>query len=417
LTWTRQIKQYGIDVPYITLEGSSDEKWKQLDRFGDGLIIIHYPGAAAMCSRARKKRKAGRKLEISPTMLSRFAKRVDAVVFDESTRLGHRASLTSQLGRMLAKRVGIRYNLAGRPFGRDPTLVWQQQKLIDGGASFGPTLGLFQAAFCSEEENDFAGEYARDYKFKKQMMPQFTRLLQHRSITYAEGECLDLPPYEAIIEEISLPSEAAAYYRNIVRGVRQAAGNFRELKGIFIRMRQLSSGFVGFKDDETGERAQIEFTVNPKLDRLLELVDELPQGRKLVVFYEFTWSGRRIVEALGRLGIGCIWLWSGTKDSDGSQERFMCDPGCEIAVINSRVGAYSIDGLQDVANYVCFYESPVSCLDREQAEKRLRRQGQRRCVFQYDLVVRGTKDQLILDYHKEGRDLFAELRRDAGILM
>jgi SNF2 family DNA or RNA helicase len=94
------------------------------------------------------------------------------------------------------------------------------------------------------------------------------------------------------------------------------------------------------------------------------------------------------------------------------QERFQTDPGCRFAVINNKVGAYSIDGLQYVANYLFVYESPVPVIDREQMERRLIRDGQANTVFIYDLVVQGTLDSRILDFHREGDDLLAALRED-----
>ena len=184
------------------------------------------------------------------------------------------------------------------------------------------------------------------------------------------------------------------------------------MKNAFIRRRQVSSGFVGVVDDETGEKAEIEFVENPKLDWTLELAESIPEGHKIVIFYEFTWSGRKLTEALTKLGLNPIWLWSGTKNSREELNRFETDPSCEAAVINHRVGAYSLDGLQKVANYTVFYESPVSVIDREQAERRLRRDGQLRKVFQYDPVVRGSVDRKILEFHKEGEELMTALLRD-----
>ncbi len=134
------------------------------------------------------------------------------------------------------------------------------------------------------------------------------------------------------------------------------------------------------------------------------------------MFYDFTFSGRRIYEALKARERGAIWLWSGTKDSAGDLRAFQEGPDVEVAVVNNRVGAYSLDGLQ-VANYLFFYESPVSVIDREQAERRVRRQGQTRHIFQYDLLARGTFDRRILDYHSEGEDLLKALREDPRNLL
>jgi phage gpG-like protein len=413
LTWETQIELYGIDLPYVFLSGSSEDKWEQLEAFGDGLVIVHYPGLVAMLTS-----RASKSWVVDDDKIERFlVQKLDGVVADESTKLGNQNSLTYKIATKLSKNAYTRYELAGRPFGRDPALAWSQFKLIDNGATLGQTMGLFREAFCSSEKNYAArgkrAKYVRDFKFKKRMMPQLTRIMQHRSITYADHECPDLPPLARTsqVVPVRIPDEAEAYYQRLIDQAIAAKGNLSLMKNVFMRMRQLSSGFLAMRDDETGDRVEIEFDENPKLDRLLELIDEMPLDRQAVVFYAFTHSGRRITEALKAAGIDNIWLWSGTKDSKATLQHFIKNPSCTVAVINNQVGAYSLDGLQ-VANYSMFYESPVSCLDRQQAEARLLRQGQKRHVFQYDLVVRHTVDERILDFHKEGRSLYEELTRD-----
>lgn len=112
-----------------------------------------------------------------------------------------------------------------------------------------------------------------------------------------------------------------------------------------------------------------------------------------------------------------MWLWSGTKDAQGALRQFQSDPKQRIAVINEKIGAYSLDGLQDKASYLYFYESPISVIDRSQAEKRVVRQGQKQKVFMYDLVVKGTLDRRILQFHKDGGDLLAALRANPKQLL
>lgn len=421
-TWTRQVKRFNIDVPWVWLSGSSEDKWRQLRHFERGIIFVPYPGAVAMVS-SRVKIKGKTKLAIDPEKFERLISGVGALVMDESTKAAGE-SLTNQLCTDISYRVPIRYALAGRPFGRDPTLLWKQYLMLDRGEALGETLGLFREAFFTAQDGSFwatkraktrkarfRAKHVKDWKFDKRKLPELTRLMQHRSLAYTSEECVDLPKLVPIVEEVKLPQEASAYYERVVASIIAARGNLREMKSAFIRMRQLSSGFLGFRDDTTDERAEVAFDENPKLDRLLELLEALPEDRKAIVFYEFTWSGRRIYEALKERGLGAVWLWSGTKDSTAALSRFMDKSDCQVVVLQNRVGAYSLDGLQ-VANYALFYESPVSVIDRSQAEKRLHRSGQERRVFQYDLVVTGTCDQKILDFHAEGADILAALNGD-----
>ena len=414
-TWERQVAEFEIGLPYISLEGSSEQKWAQLAEFDEGLVFVTYPGATAMVSRKVPARGKGKKMkmELDPKKVAALARWANAIVIDESTKVGNHQSLTYKLLDKLRGYTDICYALAGRPFGRDPTMLWSQYDLIDEGETLGETLGLFRAAFFVEKKIhwDKTGR-AREYKFEDKKRPVLSKMLQHRSITYGAEECIDLPALVPVIEELSFSSEAETYYELVVKKIIASKGNLKEMKNAFIRMRQCSSGFVGMVDDETGEKAEIEFVENPKLDWTLEKADALPDGRKMVIFYEYTWSGRRLTEELTKLGLNPIWLWSGTKDSRAELKRFDEDPTCLTAVINHKVGAYSLDGLQRVANYLVFYESPVSVIDREQAERRLRRDGQSYKVFQYDPVVRGSVDRKILQFHAEGEELMTALLRD-----
>jgi hypothetical protein len=419
LTWEKQIRRFGIDIPYVALEGSSEQKWRALDELHEGLVLLTRPGAVAMCSEKRAVKKKGKAkatihLRLIPAKTEKLSKWAGAVVWDESTREGNTGSLQYRLADQLRKATPRRYLLAGRPFGRDPTMLVPQYKLIDDGETLGETLGLFRAVFCDAADNAWDPKgYAKDYTFRKEMHGELSRMIQHRSITYTADECVDLPDVIPIVEEVSFPTEAQAYYRRVVKELIKAKGNYRAAKNAFLRMRQVSSGFVGVHDDETGAKAEIEFAENPKLDWLLDLLEDLPEERKACVFYAFTWSGRRIVKALQEeLGDQPIWLWSGTKDVRKELTRFFEDPKCRTAVIQNQVGAFSLDGLQDVASYTFFYESPVSPIDREQAERRLERDGQKHKVMRYDIVVRGSMDQRILDFHAEGASLMDAIMRD-----
>jgi hypothetical protein len=384
------------------------------------LIIVPYPSAVAMTTwRVLDKKKKGKlKLKLAQDLVQRLAERADGIILDESTVVGNHQSLTSKLCTKLSYRSQFCYALAGRPFGRDPTLLWAQHNIVDGGQTFGETLGLFRAAFFNEEDNPWDRKgYAKDYTFKKKMLPELMRIVQHRSISYGEDECIDVPKWQPILEEVSLPEEASAYYQKVVEQIIAAKGNLEAMKNAFMRMRQLSSGFLGFRNSEDDKRVEISFAENPKLERLLDVLQELPDERKAVVFTDFTFSGRKISERLKEIGLHGVWVWGGTKNPSELQKRFQEDPDCRVVVLNSRIGAYSLDGLQEVANYTMFYESPVGCIDRSQAEKRVRRQGQKRIVFEYDFVTKGTLDKRILSFHKDGTDLLAALRANPKSLL
>lgn len=410
ITWVDQIAEWNIKLPFISLYNSpSREKWDSLWGFKHGLILATYPGLSAMLTTLQKvKNRKSRKRKPDAKLITKFASLIDGVVLDEATKTAHHKALPFRTVNKLVNKTGhekeLVYELAGRPFGRDPHALWSQYYLADKGRTLGDTLGMFRSAFFNEKANYWGG---MEYEFKKSMQSEFSRIVKHRSIVYSAGECLDLPRLIPVVEPVILPKEAQAYYEQFVQQLRRTHAGFTERENLFIRMRQVSSGFIGVKDDLTGDKVELSFATNPKLERLMELVEEVPYDSKFVIFHEFTYSGRLIGETLNKAKIKHRWIWGGTKDSRKIQTAFDHDDKVRGLVVNWRKGAYALN-LQR-ANFLFFYESPVPAIDREQAEKRVFRQGQTKPVFQFDLVCKNTADQRILQFHKQGASLLDAL--------
>jgi len=131
---------------------------------------------------------------------------------------------------------------------------------------------------------------------------------------------------------------------------------------------------------------------------------EMPDGAKVVVFHEFIHSGDLMAARLGLEGYRYARMYSGTRDKKKVLHQFQDDPECQVFLVNSQSGALALN-LQ-VARYVIFYECPVSPIVRAQAEKRCHRAGQEETVFYVDLFMRGSIEERILGFIKEGKDLF-----------
>lgn len=406
IEWEQEIDKWRVRLPYITLLNSpSAEKWDELAEFEGGLILATYPGLARMLSvlkpmRRRKGKPAKNKLKINAAKVKKLCKVIGAFVTDESTELGNKHSLQYRVCNQLAKYCKIRYELAGIPFGKDPTMLWPQLYLVDRGETLGQTLGIFRAAFFKTTINYWGGY---KHRFRSEMEPILNKILRHRSIQYRFEECGKLPKLVHKLEEVQLPEEATTYYEQFLREMKRKNAGMREQRSSFMRMRQASSGFVGFKNDETGERAEIEFAENPKLERLMELVDQVPAGRKFAIFHEFTYSGKRIMEELKKAKIKAGWIHGGIKNARELQDSYKFG-NLQCLVVQNRIGAFSLN-LQ-AGNYYFVYEAPLSAINDAQMRRRMRRKGQKKTVFGYDLVCRGTFDTRILSYHEKGGDLF-----------
>lgn len=414
--WANDVRKHSPNTKVCILRGSSVEKWAALESTDASIILETYAGFTRMLTHMVEVKKGKRKktlLKPNLPAIRAMLKLVRGLYMDESIyviRKKRSGSLQHRLCKKLAKSCNAVFALNGTPFGRDPTDLWGQINIVDEGYTLGETLGLFRAAFFTEKE-DYWGRVT--YTFKKKLKPLLHELIANVSIRYT-ANAADLPKRIPIAKEVSLPMDAQDYYDKAKQAVIASRGNFEELRNAFMRMRQISSGWVGYNDDELGIRAQYEFPEKPKLESLLSYIEQVQSEYKVVVFHEFTYSGSMIGRELEKMGVGFARLYGKTKDGEAELNRFATDDKCRVFLLQNTSGGFGLDRVK-IAKYACYYESPVSPVMRKQTERRVERQySDHDKVFIVDFTTRGTVDQKILRFHEEGRDLFASIVEGAA---
>jgi superfamily II DNA or RNA helicase len=399
--WRYELKKHCPNSSSLILKGDTEGKWGDLDNSNDLFVFETYSGLTRMVS----DNKNG-KLVPNAAKVNKLAQHFQGFVCDESVGVGNHNTIPFRICRKMAKTSQVVFTMTGTPFNRDPTLMWAQMFLVDGGYTLGETLGLFRSIYCKEEENYWSGYPT--YKFDTTKETLLNDIISNKSISYPADEG-SLPECVSIQKYVSLPEDAGVYYNKFKQELIAAKGNYHETKNAFLRLRQISSGFVGYQDDETGERSKFEFPDNPKLDLLVSMLKTVQEDHKSIVFFEFTFSGEKILEALKKEKIDSVLLYGNTKDVDKARNEFMTKPKKRVLILQNRFG---IGMNVQIAKYLCFYESPVSAILRKQCRGRVVRQHSLyKTVFEYDLLVEGTMDSKILEFHKEGCDLFDAIIR------
>lgn len=393
----------------VVLNGSTVSKYQALKDHPDADAFVEtYMGFVRMCCDKKEvwRKRKGNKVKITKlvpnkTKMRALMKRFDGVYLDESTYVKNKASLPWRLCNQLSKSANCFFILTATPFGRDVEDVWSQAFLVDRGETLGETLGLFRSAFFEEKELYWGG---KEYKLTKAGKKEISLRLDNLSIAYPADETV-MPHLTRVPKYAVLPEDAEVYLERAKEAMKQAKGDFQAMKNAFLRLRQISSGFVGFKDDETGDRAKFEFDTNPKLDMLEALVTTFKSKHKFIVFHEFNYSAGVISDMLTELGIKHVLINGMRKDGDKARHAFKHDPKVQALVLSNSAGGYGLN-LQN-AKYGIYYESPVGAILRKQTEKRFDRQySLHKKVILFDLIVRGTVDQSILKFHAEGRSLW-----------
>jgi len=394
-SWVDDLERHS-NLEYWEVSTSDIEEKRDLLLYPKGEVsIIDYHGLMLALT---KKKKKGKGRDWDEKLVKRCASIYDFIGIDESHKLSSHDNLWFSIMRQLTKQIPYCYASTGTLFGKNVEDLWSQFFLVDRGETFGENLGLFRASFFTAKINPWKGTV---YTYNSKMDHQLHRMIQHRSIRYDENEVLDLPQRVTRTVLCDMAPDQQEHYLRALEGLINTDGKLSEMDANWLRMRQICSGYLAWKD-EHGDHL-LHFKRNPKMDQLERLIDEMGDS-KIVVCYDYTETGRMIVDRVKSMKIGYEWFYGGTKDKSASRRRFLDDPNCRVFIMNSEAGGTGNDGLQKVARYMVFYETPCPPTTRKQTEKRIHRPGQEKRVFIYDLVMQRSLDKGILDDIKLGVD-------------
>ena len=401
-TWLDENEEHTPDTRVIAITGSSDQK-RQLLMMDADLYIARYSDLQfIMAELVPVKNSKKKKRQPVDRLCKAVTKRIDFLACDEIHKAGNHESLIYKLIKRISKEADYAYGITGTPFSRKVERLWAIFRLIDLGETFGTTLTGFREVFFTKVKNPWS-KWSKN-EFDDSMTEELHRIMQHRSIRYEDHEVKELPPIVYRREELSLESKQLQLYRDAMKGlVDEGYGEFskKELEAKYVRARMALAGYVEWKD-ENYKKKGVYLPTDAKLEWLQDFTEDTEE--KVVIFYQYTSTGKRITQMLKKQKKNYKWLYSGTKDKIGTYKAFRTNPDIQYLVINSASGDA---GLQfEMARYAIFYESPEDPVTREQAEKRAARDGKNATsnTFIIDLVPKRSLDGRILRSIEEGMD-------------
>lgn len=408
-TWRGQINEHS-DYTCQGIFGSKEERSEIVKSSNADILIINYEGLFSLLAKKGTKKKTRSKTQQVPDekLIRAFAKEFNAIILDEvPIKTSNHQSLTFRILKMLCKDIKYRFGLTGTPFSKNPMKLWSSYYLIDRGETLGETLGLFQQSFFTSRAGYFGGV---EYTFKKNLEKKLNKVLKNKSIRYTLSEVKDVPKVSKIFKPIIFPAENAVYYKGALDGFVEEMKNkegYSSIENSFVQLRQIVGGFLGFKNDE-GDKLEIRFDNNPRLEMLFEILEGIPEDEKVIVFNEYTLSGDFIEERLKKQKIGYCRLYGKTKNKTKALRDFIDKKSKRVFLVQSASGGTGLN-LQ-VAKYGIFYENPVSVTTREQAEARFT--GARQIhehAFIFDIMMLNSVDEDILQFHKDGKEIFQSI--------
>lgn len=403
--WIHETKKF-TNLKTVGLTGTKAERELALKQKAD-IYCINYDGlkvfmSSLEVSKGRGKNAGKRKWTIHPYNSRNFANQFDMLVLDETHHIKHTMSLQYQLCAILAKHAKYRIGMTGTPIGRDPVGLWSQFYVIDSGETLGTHKNIFLQALFSQKMGYFGGV---DFYLPKKNEAILHKMMLHRSIRYADIECNDLPPVTKTVVELRLTPEIRKYYKQLILdNISKDEDEQRE--NVYSKTRQLCSSFM--YEGKQKERVVINFPNSSKLEALEEIMEDVPEDCKIVVFHIFNQSAIEICAMLKKKKVKYATIGSINKGTNVSEyNKFLTDPKIKVMVLNSMSGGEGLN-LQ-VANYGIFYE----LIDRpdvyQQTMKRLHRTGQQKHCHIIEFITKGTVEEKIAGFIAEGKSLFDAL--------
>lgn len=341
-------------------------------------------------------------------VLKRFGARA-LFVIDESSVI---KNLTTALTRHLIsigeqQPVPIKRLLTGTPATQSPFNFFAQAKFLRRGLICGYTeFTPFKQYF-----GEWVQKFGRDSRAAKAGNPhktiQYPSLVRYRNLgilkaevdkfsyTVTKKECLDLPAQNWELRDVEMTQQQAGLYDRAVADFIIWLGDEKVTIAHALtrltRLCQITGGFIKFDEDKEATAIP---GGNPKVASLLQYVEEMPVGKKLVVWARYTAELRAIADALGPKNCALYWGEIDGTERHENIDRFMAADGARFFVGNPQSGKFGIELF--AASHVLYYSNSFSADARWQSEDRVHRIGQTEPVLYTDLVCEGTVDHKIL---------------------
>ncbi|RYY93447.1 MAG: DEAD/DEAH box helicase, partial [Chitinophagaceae bacterium] len=177
------------------------------------------------------------------------------------------------------------------------------------------------------------------------------------------------------------------------------------LRGL-TRLRQICNSPLLLGGEHVGADA------SSKLDVLLEQLESIVPGHKVLVFSQFVSMLTLIKTALAQRGIGYAWLTGSTRDRGGAVKAFQEDASVRVFLISLKAGGTGLNLTE--ADYVFLVDPWWNPAVENQAIDRAYRIGQEKHVIATRLICPDTIEEKILQLQDTKRSLSGELVKSDG---
>lgn len=276
--------------------------------------------------------------------------------------------------------------LTGTPSPNSLSDLWSQLYLLDGGKRLGKTYTGFRARYFDPGQRN--GYVIYNYTAKKGAKESILNKISDICVSMRAEDYLELP--DAIEHEIPVVLNARAQkaYDDLERQMvlEMDTGEVIDVvsaAALSNKLLQLSNGAV-YNDNHNWHEVH-----KAKIEALIETIERL-NGKPALVFYNFQHDRDRIIKALEKSNLR-VRVYKDVQD-----QKDWNDGKIDVLLTHPASSAYGLN-LQEGGNHIIWFGLNWSYELYTQANKRLHRQGQRNNVIIHHLVVKGSRDEDVME--------------------
>ncbi|WP_296943182.1 DEAD/DEAH box helicase [uncultured Massilia sp.] len=313
--------------------------------------------------------------------------RYHLLILDEAQYIKNHRSKAAQTACLLDAR--HRLCLTGTPVQNHLGELWSQFNFLMPGL-----LGddkTFRARYRKPIEQD--GDVLRKDLLARRLKPFLLRRTKDKVAT-------ELPPKTEIVLHVDFGSAQRDLYESVRVAMDERVRDEIDRRGVarsqivildaLLKLRQVCCDPRLFQPASTAGSA--------KLDALLELLDTLlSEGRKVLVFSQFTSMLALVEQALRARGVAYALLTGDTEDRAATVAAFQ-QGEVPVFLVSLKAGGVGLN--LTAADTVIHYDPWWNPAAENQATDRAWRIGQGQPVFVYKLIARGTLEEMIQDMQR-----------------
>ena len=333
--------------------------------------------------------------------------RVAFLVCDESHKLKNMQAARTKAVVKLADRSEKRLILTGTPILNSAMDIFSQFRVLDKGATCGTNFFVFRGKYFYDRNAGMPPQsYFPDFRARPGIDKELGDLIYKKALKAKKEDCLDLPPLVKVKIPVPLTPKQLKLYKELeddfITYVEDKACVATLALTKILRLQQITSGFIDLLNDgeliENNLHTQEEIE-HDRLKALEELLEEIPESEKVIVWAPFRFNIRAIETLLTKKDIGYSKIYGGQSERERNEgiEAFRTSDKCRVCIANPKAGGVGLNLIE--ASYAIYYGRGYSLEDDLQSGARNYRGGSERHskVTRIDLYAPGTIDEEIME--------------------